>query len=116
MPSEGSSMSARWFRLDLHDRRGDDGQPTPSQLAHLPPAGEHVALLAVPARSNPLRRKDDLLDDGVAAVFGLAGGQAELLGLCFDAGQFTPAQAASWLAGRGFAPLLLVPNAGGRHG
>jgi hypothetical protein len=85
-------------------------------LQHLIPGEEHVALLAVPAGSDPLRRKDDLLDDGVAALFGLAGGEAELLGLCFDAGQFTPAQAARWLAGRGFAPLLLVENAGGCHG
>jgi hypothetical protein len=60
---------------------------------------EHVALLAVPARSNPLRRKDDLLDDGVAAIFRLARGEADLVGLCFDAEQFTPAKAAGWLAG-----------------
>ena len=56
--------------------------------------------------------KDDLLDDGVAAIFGLAGGEAELLSLSFDAGQFTPPQAATWLVDRGFKPLLLVPNAG----
>jgi hypothetical protein len=74
-----------------------------------------VALLAVPARSDLLRRKDDLLDDGVAAIFAVAGGEAQLLGLCFDAGQFTSAQAARWLAARGLAPLLLVPNAGGRR-
>jgi hypothetical protein len=73
---------------------------------------EHVALLAVPARSNPLRRKDDLLDDGVAAIFGLASGEANLVGLCFDAGQFTPAKAVGWLAGRGFMPLLFVPDSG----
>ncbi|HKB35203.1 MAG TPA: hypothetical protein VKD72_02035 [Gemmataceae bacterium] len=110
-------MSARWFQPGLHnDLRGDKGLPGLSPLAHLIPGEEHFALLAVPARSNPLRRKDDLLDDGVAAVFGLAGGEAGLVGLCFDAGRFTPGQAARWLAGRGFAPLLLVPNAGGCHG
>ena len=63
-----------------------------------------------------LCRTDDLLDDGVAAIFGLAGEEAELLGLCFDAEQFTPAEAALWLARHGFAPLLLVPDAGGSHG
>jgi hypothetical protein len=109
-------MSAKWFQRDLpDDRRADDGLPVPFPLAHLVPPQEHVALLALPARSDLLRRKDDLIDDGVAAIFGLAGGEAELLGLCFDAGQFTPAQAARWLVRRGFAPLLLVPNAGGRH-
>jgi hypothetical protein len=71
---------------------------------------EHVALLAMPARSNPLRRKDDLLDDGVAAIFRLASGEADLVCLCFDAGQFTPAKAAGWLAGRGFMPLLFIPD------
>ncbi len=60
-----------------------------------------------------MRRKDDLLDEGVAAVFGLAGGEAELLGLCFHAEKFTPAEAATWLAGRGFVPLLLVRTSGG---
>jgi hypothetical protein len=59
-----------------------------------------------------LRRWDDLFDEGVAALFGLTGGEAELVGLCFHAGTFTPAEAATWLAGRGFKPLLFVPNAG----
>jgi hypothetical protein len=109
-------MSARWFRRGmLDDRRADDGLAVPFPVAHLVPPEEHVALLALPARSDLLCRKDDLIDDGVAAIFGLAGGQAELLGLCFEAGRFTPAEAALWLARRGFAPLLLVPDAGGRQ-
>jgi hypothetical protein len=52
----------------------------------------------------------------VAALFGLASGEADLVGLCFDAGRFTPARAARWLAGRGFLPLLFVPNAGAGPG
>jgi hypothetical protein len=108
-------MSRKWFRLDLlDDQRADDGPPVPSRLPHLIPDKEHVAPLAIPARPGLVRRKDDLLDDGVAAVFGLAGGQADLVSLSFDAGRFTPAEAALWLARRGFAPLLLVPDAGGR--
>jgi hypothetical protein len=35
------------------------------------------------------------------------------VGLCFHAGTFTPAESATWLAGRGFTPLLFVPAAGG---
>jgi hypothetical protein len=66
--------------------------------------------------AGPLRRKDDLLDDGVAAIFVVADGEADLVGLCFDAERFTPAQAAGWFAGRGLAPLLLVPDPGGRLG
>jgi hypothetical protein len=52
----------------------------------------------------------------VAAIFVVADGEADLVGLCFDAERFTPAQAAGWFAGRGLAPLLLVPDAGGRLG
>ena len=85
-----------------------ESRPTPPG-----PDGEHVALLGLPGGFDLLRRKDDLLDEGVAAVFGLAGGEAELLGLCFHAEKFTPAEAATWLAGRGFVPLLLVPTSGG---
>ena len=84
-----------------------------SRLPQLGPDGEHVAVMRLPAEFDRLRRQDDFLDEGVAAVFRLAGGEAELLGLCFHTGKFTPAQAARWLAGRGFMPLLLVPNAGG---
>jgi hypothetical protein len=110
-------MSARWFGRGLLDDRGaDEGPPVPSRLPRLVHDKEHVALLAVPARSDLLRRKDDLLDEGVAAIFGLAGGQAELVSLSFDAGRFTPAEAALWLARRGLAPLLLVPGAGGGLG
>ncbi|HKI38552.1 MAG TPA: hypothetical protein VKA46_42280 [Gemmataceae bacterium] len=84
--------------------------PGESRLTQLGPDGEHVALLGLPGGFDLLRRKDHLLDEGVAAVFGLAGGEAELLGLCFHAGTFTLAEAAKWLAERGFVPLLLVPN------
>ena len=73
---------------------------------------EHVALLEHPGNFYLLRRKEDFLDEGVAAVFGLADANAELLGLCFHAGRFTPAQAVEWLAGRGIEPLIFVPNSG----
>src|SRR5271166_6342451 len=87
--------------------------PGESRLTQLGHDGEHVALLGLPGGFDRLRRKDDLLDEGVAAVFGLAGEEAELLGLCFHAVRFTPAEAAKWLAERGFVPLLLVPTSGG---
>jgi hypothetical protein len=80
------------------------------QFAHLGPGEEHVARLVDLRRFGLLRRWDDLLDEGVAAVFGLAGGEADLVGLCFHAGKFTPAESATWLAERGFKPLLFVPN------
>ena len=91
---------------------GESSLALPVRLAHLGPGEEHVALLLDLRRFGLLRRWDDLLDEGVAAVFGITGGGAELVGLCFHAGKFTPAGAATWLAGRGFEPLLFVPNSG----
>lgn len=82
------------------------------RLAHLGSGKEHVALLVKPSRFELVRRWDDLLDEGVAAVFVLASGKAELLALSFHAERFTPARAATWLTERGFKPLLLVPTSG----
>jgi hypothetical protein len=70
-------------------------------LARIANGEEHIALLADLDKFDLLRRKDDLLAEGVAAVFGLEDANAELLGLCFHAGQFTPAEATQWLARRG---------------
>lgn len=75
-------------------------------LAHLGLDEEHVGLVADLGSFDLLRRKGNLFDEGVAAVFGLADAEAELLGLCFHAGKFTLTQAAQWLVGRGFAPLF----------
>jgi hypothetical protein len=105
---------------------GERSLTIPVHLAHLGSGEEHVALLVDLRRFGLLRRWDDLLDEGVAAVFGLPTGEAELLAavfglptgeaellaLSFHAGRFTPARAATWLAERGFKPLLFVPNSG----
>jgi hypothetical protein len=91
------------------------GESSRTILDHLADLGideEHVALLASLNRFDGLRRKDNLLDEGVASVFGLAGAEVELLALCFHARKFTSAQAALWLAGRGIAPLIFVSNSG----
>lgn len=84
----------------------------PLHLDRLSSGEEHVALLMDPSSFGPLRRWDDLLADGVAAVFGLASGEAELLALSFHAGKFASTDAATWLAERGFTPLLFVPVSG----
>lgn len=77
---------------------------------------EHVAQLVDIRKFGLLRRRDDLLAEGVAAVFRLASGEAELVGLFFHAGKFTPAESATWLAERGFKPLLFIPHSGeNRH-
>ena len=87
------------------------GESSRTILNHLlGPDEEHVALLANLGKCDLLRRRSDFLDEGVAAVFGLNGEKAELLGLCFHAEKFSPAEVAKWLAERGIAPLIFVPN------
>jgi hypothetical protein len=84
-----------------------------SMMAQCPgESEEHVALLMDLRRFGLFRRWDDLLDEGVVAVFGVASGEAELLALFFHSGKFTPDRATTWLAERGFKPLLFVPNSG----
>jgi hypothetical protein len=91
---------------------GQSDLPTLVRLSDLGSGDEHVAVLLDPGRCGLLRRWDDLFDDGVAAVFDLAGVEAELVALCFHAGRFSAAEAATWLAGRGLKPLLLRTQAG----
>ncbi len=94
------------------------GERSPSVLAHLAflsPDEEHVALLVESPRFGLFRRKDDLLAEGVAAVFGLAEGVAELLALGFHAERFTPTEAANWLVERAIAPLRFIPIRGMDH-
>jgi hypothetical protein len=68
--------------------------------------------LRQPGRYDGLRRKGGLLDEGVAAVFGLRGGEAELLAVLFGAERFTPAQARHWLRERRLVCLALREAAG----
>jgi hypothetical protein len=58
---------------------------------------DHVAVLQEAGGYDLLRRKDDLLDEGVSAVFGIRLGEPGLQALCFDAGRFTATQAREWL-------------------
>jgi hypothetical protein len=103
-------MASGWFtRSPVLDQRAGSGLPLPASDE------EHVALLGKPEEFDRLLRKDDLLDDGVAGIFSLAGAIAELVGLCFHAAQFTSAEAATWLAERGFTPLLFISKSGEDH-
>jgi hypothetical protein len=77
-------------------------------LSHIS-TDEYLVVLLNAGRFDHLLRKDDFLDEGVAAVFGLAGEEAELLSLSFQADRYTPAQVASWLAERRFTLPVDVP-------
>ncbi len=85
---------------------------TSSDHFDLPPhswTDEYLVVLISSSRFDRLLRKDDFLAEGVAAVFGLAGEEAELLSLSFQAEKFTPAQVASWLAERKFPSPIELP-------
>ena len=94
------------------NRPGERNRCVLFDLGFVAPDEEHVALLVEGGRFDLFRRKDDLLAEGVAAVFGITGGVAELLALCFHGERFTPADAANWLVERGFTPLLFIPITG----
>ena len=77
---------------------------SPFDLPPIAATDEYLVVLRNARRFDRLLRKDDFLDEGVAALFGLAGQEAELLSLSFHAGKFTPTQVAVWLAERRFTP------------
>ena len=84
---------------------------TSSAHFDLPPiasTGEYLVVLGSASRFDRLLRKDEFLDEGVSAIFGLAGAEAELLSLSFQAGKFTPSQVAAWLAERRFTSPVEV--------
>ena len=89
-------------------RSGERKLTIPVLLSDLGSGKEHVARLVDLSKFGLLRRWNDLLDDGVAAIFGITGGDAELVVLCFHVGKFTPDRAATWLAERQFKPLHFV--------
>jgi hypothetical protein len=105
-------MEDRPFLVGL-DQRTDSSPAVPIHLLHRLPHEEHFALLKSTGRFDQFLRKGDLLDDGVAAVFGIVGSKAELLGLCFDSRSFTPTEAVTWLAEWGFAIMQFISTVGG---
>jgi hypothetical protein len=86
----------------------DVTRSAPFNLPPLDSADEYLVVLGNARRFDRLLRKDEFLDEGVAAVFGVAGEEAELLSLTFRAGNFTPSQVAAWLVERRFTPPVEV--------
>jgi hypothetical protein len=89
---------------------GGSSLAIPALLSNLGCVEEHVALLVGQCAFALLFRWNDLLDSGVAAVFGVTNGEADLLAISFHAGQFTSARATTWLAERHFRPLFFIPS------
>ncbi len=85
---------------------------TSSVYFDLPPhvsADEYLVVLLNARRFDRLLRKDDFLDEGVAAAFGLDGEKAQLLSLFFHAEKFTPVQVTAWLTERRITPPDNIP-------
>jgi hypothetical protein len=97
MPADGTRESAP---------TATDVPCRPSHPACSP--DEHIAILGPAREFDILCRKDDLLDEGVAVVFSIRGGEAIPVALCFRAGRFTPADADAWLQERAFDVLLFA--------
>jgi len=75
---------------------------------------EHAAIFNLPEAYDELRRRDDLLDEGVHAVFGLRDGRAHLQALLFQARAFDPAASRDWLKERRLVPILFAAAGAGR--
>jgi hypothetical protein len=86
----------------------DVTRSAPFNLPPLDSADEYLVVLVNARRFDRLLRKDEFLDEGVSGIFGLAGAEAELLSLSFQAGKFTPSQVAAWLVERRFTTPLDV--------
>jgi hypothetical protein len=61
------------------------------QLRQLVPSDEHAAVLEDPDKFDSLHRKNGFFDEGLAAIFGVKEGTAELQSFCFQPSKFTPA-------------------------
>src|SRR5947199_7128936 len=73
---------------------------------------EHIALLEDPKRFAVLYRRDALLDDNVAALFGIQQGNAVLIALAFRSEQFTQAAVEQWLLEKGIQRMGIVGSPG----
>ena len=67
---------------------------------------EHAAILEDPDSFDSLHRKDGFFDEGIATIFGVKEGKAEIQAFYFHPRRFTPVKAKQWLQERGIEPLL----------
>ena len=73
----------------LQDRKMEEARPYPN---------EHAARLTDPDQYDELRRENDAGGDGVDFIYGIKEGISEIQAVRFDAQQFSPAEARTWLS------------------
>ena len=95
---------------------GESSLAVPVQLADLAPAKNTSPCWGTPAGSTCCGARTTFSTTAWRRSSAWRAGRPSCWRLCFHAGKFTPAEAATWLAGRGFEPLLFVPNSGGDRG
>lgn len=101
-------MASEWSFVDW-------GYPQDRTQVQIPPvkvqligSSEHSAVLQDAAGFDTLHRKDEFFDEGIATIFGVKRGVAELQSFQFRPSNFTPATAKQWLEEWGFKPLFFV--------
>ncbi|MDD5034119.1 MAG: hypothetical protein PHE55_05120 [Methylococcaceae bacterium] len=90
-------------RTDELDKAEDISKPYPN---------EHAARMTDPGKYDRVRRQNDKLGPGVAAIFGIkSGGGTELQAVRFDSTKFTAAEAQAWLKDHKLKPTKFEPAA-----
>ena len=87
----------------LQDRQMEEARPYPN---------EHAARMTDPDQYDELRRENDAGGDGVDFIYGIKEGVSEIQAVRFDAQQFTPDEARTWLEDNGMDPILFEEATG----
>lgn len=80
----------------LQDRKMEEARPYPN---------EHAARLTDPAQYDELRRENDAGGAGIDFIYGIKEGESEIQAVRFDAQEFSPAEARTWLSEHDMDPI-----------
>ena len=80
----------------LQDRQMEEARPYPN---------EHAARLTDPDQYDELRRENDAGGNGVDFIYGIKEGVSEIQAVRFDAQEFSPAEARTWLSEHDMDPI-----------
>jgi len=77
-----------------------------------PYPNEHAARMTDPDQYDELRRENDAGGEGVDFIYGIKEGESEIQAVRFDAQQFTPDEARTWLSENQMDPILFEEATG----
>jgi HK97 family phage major capsid protein/HK97 family phage prohead protease len=87
----------------LQDRQMEEARPYPN---------EHAARMTDPDQYDELRRENDAGGDGIDFIYGIKEGASEIQAVRFDAQQFTPDEARTWLSEHEMDPIMFEEATG----